>query len=63
MLLIFIYLIGYIIAYIILKEGRKDYAGHWNIVIITAALALFSWLLVIIAIIYAILPKTPPKWL
>lgn len=71
MIPILIYLIGYIIAYIIIKNDSTIGERDWNDVAFTALLSLGSWLIVFIEISrYFKIGETwnkvfekPPKWL
>lgn len=70
MIYIIIYLIGYVLAYYILKSPLEE--QDWEDVIVRAFVAVFSWgivllfildlLVVLIGALCEKLPK-PPKWL
>ena len=69
MLYIIIYLIGYVLAFYISKSSKEQ---DWEDIIVRAFIAIFSWAIVILAILAIFvalikvlcekLPK-PPKWL
>ena len=79
MLGIIIYLVGYALAYLIFRKIRtKEYADlprNWSEVIFTFCMALLSWVLVGIYLLYLLLElilgiidkmdkkSEPPKWL
>lgn len=54
---IFIYFIGYIIAYIIIRKFQKysNYSHNWKTIIKAMLLSIFSWVIVIFSIIPAII--------
>ena len=67
---IIIYLIGYILAYICLKQTRdKKYLLSWTDIFITIIGSFLSWIMVILYLIHQLcswlntIKSKPPKWM
>jgi hypothetical protein len=68
MTVLIIYLVGYVVAYVMVRQAARDCEGDgydWVHVVKAIILSLPSWLLIIAALIHdgkIDFPK-PPKWL